>query len=218
MSGLSFLYRIIESGGHGEGIAGVFGGGGVHQVSPLATGDVRSVDPGIVFSVDPDVLVHPLRSDALVAAEPGSGRDSRSSTDGPGHGVSVSSTGLGENIVILVDGNVVAGPFHQDVLLATNTVSNLVQQMVTAGLVERTPRPGDRRAANLSLTQSGTEILAAWQAANDRRLGQALERLPESYRNAIENAVPALAALAALLEADDEAQNRDQAGQNGTRP
>ncbi|OOP61028.1 hypothetical protein BMF89_14435 [Arthrobacter sp. SRS-W-1-2016] len=90
--------------------------------------------------------------------------------------------------------------------------------MVTAGLVERTPRPGDRRAANLSLTQSGTEILAAWQAANDRRLGQALERLPESYRNAIENAVPALAALAALLEADDEAQNRDQAGQNGTRP
>ncbi|WP_442544897.1 MarR family winged helix-turn-helix transcriptional regulator [Arthrobacter sp. KN11-1C] len=95
--------------------------------------------------------------------------------------------------------------------LATNTVSNLVQQMVTAGLVERTPRPGDRRAANLSLTQSGTEILAAWQAANDRRLGQALERLPESYRNAIENAVPALAALAALLEADDETQNRDQA-------
>jgi DNA-binding MarR family transcriptional regulator len=102
--------------------------------------------------------------------------------------------------------------------LATNTVSNLVQQMVTAGLVERTPRPGDRRAANLSLTKGGTEILAAWQAANDRRLGQALERLPESYQNAIENAVPALAALAALLESDDETQSRDQARQNGTRP
>ncbi|GAB2741503.1 MarR family winged helix-turn-helix transcriptional regulator [Arthrobacter bambusae] len=102
--------------------------------------------------------------------------------------------------------------------LATNTVSNLVQQMVTAGLVERTPRPGDRRAANLSLTQSGTEILAAWQAANDRRLGQALERLPKAYRNAIENAVPALAALAALLESDDKSQNRDQDRQHGTRP
>ncbi|MDQ0031474.1 MarR family winged helix-turn-helix transcriptional regulator [Arthrobacter bambusae] len=102
--------------------------------------------------------------------------------------------------------------------LATNTVSNLVQQMVTAGLVERTPRPGDRRAANLSLTQSGTEILAAWQAANDRRLGHALDRLPEAYQNAIENAVPALAALAALLETDDQTQNRDQARQSGTQP
>jgi DNA-binding MarR family transcriptional regulator len=102
--------------------------------------------------------------------------------------------------------------------LATNTVSSLVQQMVTSGLVERTPRPGDRRAVNLSLTESGTEILAAWQAANDRRLGQALERLPEAYQKAIENAVPALAALAALLETDDQTQNRDHARQNGTRP
>jgi DNA-binding MarR family transcriptional regulator len=102
--------------------------------------------------------------------------------------------------------------------LATNTVSSLVQQMVVSGLVERTPRPGDRRAVNLSLTQSGTEILAAWQAANDRRLGQALGRLPEAYQNAIENAVPALAALAALLETDDQTQNRDPARQNGTRP
>ncbi|BAS18297.1 hypothetical protein AHiyo8_pI66010 (plasmid) [Arthrobacter sp. Hiyo8] len=65
---------------------------------------------------------------------------------------------------------------------------------------------------NLNLTQNGTEILAAWQAANDRRLGQALERLPEAYRNVIENAVPALAALAALLEAEDQTR------QNGTRP
>ncbi|MCI0141086.1 MarR family winged helix-turn-helix transcriptional regulator [Arthrobacter bambusae] len=102
--------------------------------------------------------------------------------------------------------------------LATNTVSSLVQQMVTAGFVERTPRPGDRRAVNLILTQTGTEILAAWQAANDRRLGQALERLPEAYQNVIENAVPALAALAALLEAEDQTRNRDQARQSGTRP
>ena len=102
--------------------------------------------------------------------------------------------------------------------LATNTVSSLVQQMVTAGLLERAPRPGDRRAVNLSLTQNGTEILAAWQAANDRRLGQALERLPEAYQNAIEDAVPALAALAALLETDDQTQTRDQPPQDGTRP
>jgi DNA-binding MarR family transcriptional regulator len=92
--------------------------------------------------------------------------------------------------------------------LATNTVSNLVQQMVTSGLAERTSRPGDRRAVSLSLTETGERILAAWQAANDRRLGQALERLPEAYQKAIEHAVPALAALAALLEADDQLPGR----------
>lgn len=90
--------------------------------------------------------------------------------------------------------------------LATNTVSGLVQQMVTCGLVDRTPRPEDRRAVTLNLTRTGAEILGAWQAANHRRLGQALQRLPESDQHAIENAVPALAALAALLEIDDRLQ------------
>jgi len=98
--------------------------------------------------------------------------------------------------------------------LAVNTVSNLVQQMVTSGLVERLTRPGDRRSVSLSLTDKGTEVLSAWQAANDRRLGQALHRLPEASQRAIEHAVPALAALAALLESDD--QIRD--GRTGTEP
>lgn len=91
--------------------------------------------------------------------------------------------------------------------LATNTVSNLVQQMVTTGLVERLTRPGDRRSVSLSLTAKGSDVLTAWQAANDRRLGQALQRLPTTYQKAIEDAVPALAALAALLETDE--QTRD---------
>lgn len=44
--------------------------------------------------------------------------------------------------------------------IATNTVSNLVQQMVTAGLVERTPRPGDRKAGH------GRGGLALWFLAS----------------------------------------------------
>ncbi|MDQ6754082.1 MAG: MarR family winged helix-turn-helix transcriptional regulator [Actinomycetota bacterium] len=93
--------------------------------------------------------------------------------------------------------------------LATNTVSNVIQQMVTGGLVERTPKPGDRRAVNLRLTSHGNGILTAWQAANERRLGHALKRLPPADREAIENAVGALAALASLLESDE--QNSDDA-------
>ncbi|HET8880168.1 MAG TPA: MarR family transcriptional regulator [Arthrobacter sp.] len=98
--------------------------------------------------------------------------------------------------------------------LAVNTVSNLVQQMVVSGLVERLTRPGDRRSVSLSLTPGGTEVLNAWQAANDRRLGQALRRLPAASQQAIEDALPALAALAALLESDDEARD----GREGPGP
>lgn len=101
--------------------------------------------------------------------------------------------------------------------LATNTVSSLVQQMVTSGLVNRTPRPGDRRAVTLNLTPTGTEVLSAWQAANHRRLGQALQQLPRSEQQAIENAIPALAALAELLEFEDELQSRNP-GQHDEKP
>lgn len=99
--------------------------------------------------------------------------------------------------------------------LATNTVSGLVHQMVSSGLVKRRPRPGDRRAVSLSLTVTGKDILAAWQAANDKRLRQALERLPESYQDAIESAVPALAALASLLETNEQFQDRNPHQQSG---
>jgi len=102
--------------------------------------------------------------------------------------------------------------------LATNTVSSVVQVMVTSGLLKRTPRAGDRRAINLRLTEAGTSLLAAWQAANDRRLGHALERLPQSYRDAIDAAVPALAALAALLETGDQLPNPAPAQINGKQP
>lgn len=91
--------------------------------------------------------------------------------------------------------------------LATNTVSRLIQQMVTSGLVARTARAGDRRAVSLSLTAGGREILGSWQQANDRRLGQAVERLPRNQQKTIEGAVPALAALASLLENDEHDTN-----------
>ena len=45
--------------------------------------------------------------------------------------------------------------------LAVNTVSNLVQQMVVSGLVERLTRPGDRRSVTLTLTGRGAAVLAA---------------------------------------------------------
>ncbi|HKU30989.1 MarR family winged helix-turn-helix transcriptional regulator [Arthrobacter sp. NyZ413] len=87
--------------------------------------------------------------------------------------------------------------------LARNTVSNLVQQMVTAGLLERRPHESDRRAVVLRLSGAGHERLDAWQQANERRIRRAIEGLGDQHREAIDLALPALRALAAQLEAQE---------------
>ncbi len=89
--------------------------------------------------------------------------------------------------------------------LATNTVSNLVQQMVQAGLVERWPDPHDRRAVIVRLTARGEQLLHAWLAANSRRLQAALQGLPARDRTAIVGIVPALTRLVEQLEQADTA-------------
>lgn len=89
--------------------------------------------------------------------------------------------------------------------LARNTVSNLVQQMFTSGLLERRAHESDRRAVVLSLTAEGEERLLAWKRANERRIRRALEGLSPESRRAIDQALPALQALAAQLEAQEEA-------------
>jgi DNA-binding MarR family transcriptional regulator len=89
--------------------------------------------------------------------------------------------------------------------LAANTVSNLVQQMVTAGLVTRTEDPADRRAVALRLTTAGTSSLRNWQHAHELRIDAALKRLSASDRTAIGAALPALARLATQLESTDPA-------------
>jgi DNA-binding MarR family transcriptional regulator len=87
--------------------------------------------------------------------------------------------------------------------LATNTVSALVQQLVAAGLVARTPDPADRRAVHVHLTAEGEQTLTGWQDAHARRLDAALSRLAPEQRSAVINALPALSQLVDELEAAD---------------
>jgi len=88
--------------------------------------------------------------------------------------------------------------------LANNTVSVLVQQLVTAGLVARGPHPDDRRAVQLTLTDDGARMLADWQAAHERRLAAALGRLVSADRQAIQAAMPALGRLVDALEGEEQ--------------
>ena len=84
--------------------------------------------------------------------------------------------------------------------LAKNTVSQLVQQLVAAGMVDRVTDERDRRAVVLALTDAGRDHLAQWQQAHERRFARALDRLPEADRRAVLAALPALTRLVDELE------------------
>ena len=93
--------------------------------------------------------------------------------------------------------------------LATNTVSNLVQQMVIGSLVARREDPADRRAVTIELTDTGREHLQGWIAANSRRLDAALRDLPAADRQAILSTLPSLALLVERLERADHDGDAD---------
>ncbi|WP_405906194.1 MULTISPECIES: MarR family winged helix-turn-helix transcriptional regulator [unclassified Streptomyces] len=83
--------------------------------------------------------------------------------------------------------------------LAPSTVSGLIGQMISAGLVVREVDPSDRRASVVTLTDAGRQQLAAWTAAHERRLDAALAALDDSERAAVVAALPALFHLAEHL-------------------
>jgi DNA-binding MarR family transcriptional regulator len=87
--------------------------------------------------------------------------------------------------------------------LAASTVSGLIGQMITSGLVARATDPGDRRASVVTLTAAGRDQLAAWTRAHERRLDAALSALSGADREAVLAALPALFHLAEYLEAED---------------
>jgi DNA-binding MarR family transcriptional regulator len=84
--------------------------------------------------------------------------------------------------------------------LAGNSVSTMVNQLVTAGLVHREVDPADRRAARLWLTEAATSRLQAWRTARGQLVGAGLDRLSYADRQAVMAALPALQRLVSNLE------------------
>lgn len=84
--------------------------------------------------------------------------------------------------------------------LAANTISNIVQQMVQAGLVERAVDESDRRAVTVTPTAAGLRLLRDWADANSRRIGAAMAELGQRDQRAITAALPALTRLVLRLE------------------
>lgn len=88
--------------------------------------------------------------------------------------------------------------------LAPSTVSGLISQMITAGLVERGTDPHDRRVAVVALSEAGRRQLGEWNAAHERRIAGALADLEPAERAVIGDALPALSRLVERLAAQRE--------------
>lgn len=84
--------------------------------------------------------------------------------------------------------------------LAPNSVSTMVSQLVTDGLLSRVRADGDGRMVRLTITDQGAARVAQWRDLRAELTGRALENLDSADREAIQLALPALARLAELME------------------
>ncbi|GAA4262666.1 MarR family winged helix-turn-helix transcriptional regulator [Dactylosporangium darangshiense] len=95
------------------------------------------------------------------------------------------------------------GAAAQQLHLAGNSVSTLVNQLTEAGLLLRERDPADRRSAQLFLTPAAQQRLTAWRAARVSLLSGALAALDPGERDTLAAAIPALAHLVEALTAPD---------------
>ncbi|MFJ9846464.1 MarR family winged helix-turn-helix transcriptional regulator [Kitasatospora sp. NPDC101155] len=84
----------------------------------------------------------------------------------------------------------------QELCLAGNSVSTLVNQLVAQGLLRREADPGDQRAALLYASGQAKERIEAWRSRRRVLVGEAVAGLPERERAALAAALPALRSLA----------------------
>jgi DNA-binding MarR family transcriptional regulator len=88
----------------------------------------------------------------------------------------------------------------RELRLADNSVSTLVNQLLTAGMLRRETDPGDRRAVRLELTPAAQRHIADWRDRRARMVGARLADLSDDDRAAIGAALPALRRLVAGLQ------------------
>ena len=87
-----------------------------------------------------------------------------------------------------------------------NTVTTIVNTLAAQGMVTRAAADADRRAVELTATDTGHQAVHAWQATNAAVLHLALSTLPAPQRRALAAAAPALNALAQAVDRLADAQ------------
>ena len=97
-----------------------------------------------------------------------------------------------------------AGPVRLSELGAAEGInptmlSRVISNLVEAGLIERTSDEDDRRSAWATVTEAGSRLAARVRRERTDAVNAALDELPEVDRHRIEQALPALEALAERL-------------------
>jgi DNA-binding MarR family transcriptional regulator len=115
-------------------------------------------------------------------------RESEGSPVGPG-GVSAMVT-LSRH-----EGGLRLGELAEAEGVSAPSLTRIVNALVDAGYVERTPDPLDGRAHRVALTAAGAELIQSGQESRVAVLRRRLAALDEGQRRRIEDALPALEAL-----------------------
>jgi DNA-binding MarR family transcriptional regulator len=102
--------------------------------------------------------------------------------------------------VVRLQPGIGVGEAAQQLGVAANTVSTLVNQLVAAGLLARRRDPADGRAARLELTAKAGRRMALWRDQREQALGAALNELTPAERETLERALPPLHKILELLE------------------
>ncbi|MFC5720674.1 MarR family winged helix-turn-helix transcriptional regulator [Streptomyces gamaensis] len=101
-----------------------------------------------------------------------------------------------------------------ELCLAANSVSTLVNQLVRAGLLRRETDPDDRRAARLHPTPPCLERLRDWDARRSALYHEHIGGLGPQDRAALQAALPALRRLAESLRGDGRGGRPGTTGRN----
>ncbi|MBD0675211.1 MarR family winged helix-turn-helix transcriptional regulator [Streptomyces sp. CBMA156] len=80
----------------------------------------------------------------------------------------------------------------EELCLAGNSVSTLVNQLVAKNLLRRETDPADRRAARLHATGQAVERIEAWRRRRRALMEDVVAGLPPAEREALAAALPAL--------------------------
>lgn len=98
-----------------------------------------------------------------------------------------------------------AGLLH----LAANSVSNLANAMVNAGMLHRSPGATDKRTVEFNLTPPGAQLVSQWRTTNTGLLLSAIAALDAQDQRALTEALPALQRLVAVIDEQADRPTRD---------
>ena len=102
--------------------------------------------------------------------------------------------------VVRLQPGIGVGEAAQQLGVAANTVSTLVNQLVSARLLQRGRDPDDGRAARLQLTARSRRRVALWRDQREQAMTAALDELDDRERESLGRALPALHKILEALE------------------